>query len=88
MLFLSHSDHASNGVKAAELALGEPVSPLLPPESVIGPSFLPIERLLYCKSYYLILEHYKFSAGFGGSTAEHPEGDAECRSILSITVLR
>jgi hypothetical protein len=54
MLFLSHSDHASNGAKAAELAFWEPVSPPLPLESVINRSFPSTER--FCDaSYYAVL---------------------------------
>jgi hypothetical protein len=55
MLFLSHSDHASNGAKAAEPEFREPVSPPLPLESVINPSFPSTERLLCYTLYYLIL---------------------------------
>jgi hypothetical protein len=57
MLFLSHSDHASNGALVAEPEFGTPVSPLLPPESVINPSFLSTERLF---SYTLILPQLAF----------------------------
>jgi hypothetical protein len=59
MLFLSHSDHASNGAKAAELAFGEPVSPLLPLESVINRSFPSTERLVCCTLYKPVLAFYR-----------------------------
>jgi hypothetical protein len=47
-LSLSHCDHASNGAKAAEPEFGTPVSPPLPPESVINRSFSSTEGLLCC----------------------------------------
>jgi hypothetical protein len=47
MWFLSHSDHASNGAKAAEADLGTPVSPAFSPESGIKyPSSYPQKALV------------------------------------------
>jgi hypothetical protein len=52
MLFLSHSDHASNGAKAAEPEFGMPVSLAFSPKSGINysPSYLqtPLCYTLYC----------------------------------------